>query len=73
MGASGQAPDAGHAVETISAVIGDLELARVAISADPEGGRAVVAAKLAALADELADLARALQPSSSTRKRSAQA
>lgn len=73
MGAPGPAPEGSHAVETISAVIGDLELARVAISADPEGGRAVVAAKLAALAGELADLARVLQPSGSARKRPARA
>jgi hypothetical protein len=63
MGAEAPAPGASHAVETISAVIGDLEVARIAISADPHGGRAGVAAKLTVLAGELAELARVLQPS----------
>jgi hypothetical protein len=62
MGAPDQDPDAAHAPQTIGAVIGDLELARLAIRAEPDKGRRAVAAKLTALAGELADLARELQP-----------
>ena len=62
MGAPYQDPDAAHAPETIGAVIGDLELARLAIRADPDEGRQAVAAKLTTLAAELADLASHLQP-----------
>jgi len=60
MAAPGPTLDTSHTVETISAVISDLQLARAAISANPEADQAIVAAKLAALAGELADLARVL-------------